>query len=136
MTPQLALPDPSLTGVRKAAMFLLGIGDQIGAEVIRCLSPDEIRSIGMEISALDSVPPAQMLYVFREFEDLTVASKFFAQGGLGTARRLLEQAVGPESASAMLKSDIQHAQEAAAKTGPGPLDDTDPQELAKVLREE
>ncbi|MGA2715253.1 MAG: FliG C-terminal domain-containing protein, partial [Bryobacteraceae bacterium] len=80
--------------------------------------------------------PAQMLHVFREFEDLTATSKFFALGGLGSARRLLEQAVGPESATAMLKSDIQHAQEAAEKTGPGPLDDTDPQELAKVLREE
>jgi flagellar motor switch protein FliG len=119
-------------------MFLLGIGDQIGADVMRRLSPEEIRSIGMEISALDAVPPAQMLHVFREFEDLTATSRFFAQGGPGSARRLLEQAVGSESASAMLKSDTHNPREAGTvdKTKPGPLDDTDPQELAKVLREE
>jgi flagellar motor switch protein FliG len=138
MTPQLTQPDLNLTGVRKAAVFLLGIGDQISADVIRRLSPEEIRSIGMEISALGGVPPAQMLHVFREFEDLTATSKLFAQGGPGSARRLLEQAVGSESANALLKIDPHHPRGAAGneKTNPGPLDDTDPQELAKVLREE
>ncbi len=139
MTPQLIHSDPSLTGVRKAAVFLLGIGDKISADVIRRLSPDEIRSIGMEITALDGVPPAQMLHVFREFEDLTATSKLFAQGGPGSARRLLEQAVGADSADALLKNEILSPRQAAANENAapaGPLDDTDPQELAKVLSEE
>ena len=69
---------PALSGVRKAAMFLMGVGDQIGADVLRHLEFDEIRRITWEISALESVAPAHMVSVFREFEALASSSQFFA----------------------------------------------------------
>ncbi len=138
MTPQLAPTDPNLSGTRKAAVLLLGLGDQISADVIRRLSPDEIRAIGQEISALNSVPPRQMLRVLREFENLTASSKYFALGGPDSARRLLEQAVGSESADQLLNNNARIPGQTAAPAShtPGPLDGTDPAELAKVLQEE
>ena len=45
-----------------------------------------------------------MVSVFREFESLTGSSRFFAKGGAGFARRLIEQALGPESANKLLDS--------------------------------
>ena len=134
-------PEPSqinvrLPGARKAAMFLMGIGDKISADVIRQLAPDEISRISREISALDSVPPDQMLRLFREFEDLSATSQFFAKGGADCARRLIEQAMGAETAQKLLDN----APPPAARTDPGrgssPFQNTDPRELAKVLREE
>lgn len=124
-----------LPGARKAAMFLMGIGDQISADVIRQLAPEEIRRISSEITALSSVQPEHMLYIFREFETLTATSRFFARGGPDRAKRLLEQAVGPESALALLK-DAPPPPEIKDDRDPGPLHNTDPKELAKVLREE
>lgn len=140
MTSQLTQNDANLTGTRKAAMLLLGLGDQISADVIRRLSPDEIRAIGQEISALKAVPPAQMLRVLHEFEKLNASSKYFAVGGPDSARRLLEQAIGSESADQLLNNHAQISAPAASAAPvnqtAGPLDGTDPQELAKVLHEE
>ena len=132
-TAALALEMP---GARKAAMFLMGIGDQLSVDIIRQLAPDEIRRITGEISALDSVPPDQMLSVFREFESMSTSSRFFAKGGPENARRLIEQAMGREKTQLLLDGD--HPQEEKIEpVGPeGPLADVDPLELAKVLREE
>ena len=93
MSPQIPVPQ-NLPGARKAAIFLMGIGDQIGADLIRQLAPDEIRRISNEITAMSSVQPDSMLNIFREFESLTATSRFFAKGGFDRAKKLLEQAVG------------------------------------------
>src|ERR1700712_590652 len=103
MSPQLAEFNPGLSGTRKAAMFLMGIGDQLSVDIIRQLAPEEIRRINGEISALDSVAPEQMLSVFKEFESMTASSKFFARGGPENARRLMEQAMGKEKAQLVLE---------------------------------
>jgi len=138
MTPQPAPTDGKLSGTRKAAVLLLGLGDKISADVIRRLSPEEIRVLGHEISALQSVPPGQMLRVLREFENLNASGKYFALGGPDSARRLLEQAIGSESADQLLNTHAQISGPAASTLSHngGPLDGTDPQELAKVLQEE
>lgn len=126
-----------LPGARKAAMFLMGIGDQLSVDIIRQLAPDEIRRINGEISALDSVPPEQMLSVFREFESMSSSSRFFAKGGPENARRLIEQAMGREKTQLLLDGDHPKEEEKIEPVGPeGPFADVDPQELAKVLREE
>jgi flagellar motor switch protein FliG len=125
-----------LPGARKAAMFLMGIGDQLSVDIIRQLAPDEIRRINGEISALDAVPPEEMLSVFREFESMSASSRFFAKGGPESARRLIEQAMGKEKTQLLLDGE-KPKEEKMEPVGPeGPFADVDPQELAKVLREE
>jgi flagellar motor switch protein FliG len=115
-------------------MFLMGIGDQISTGVIRQLQPDEIRRLTGEITAVDSVPPDVMLQVFLEFETLASSSKLFAKGGHDFARRMIEQAVGAETAKEILAS-VPHTEELRPVAG-GPFQNVDPQELVKVLREE
>src|SRR5580658_3032852 len=91
-----------LSGSTKAAMFLMGIGDPASAELLRQLDGEEIRQVTSEIAALEAVAPQQMMKVFREFETLAGSSRFFAKGGAGFARRLVEQALGPQSAQRLL----------------------------------
>ena len=136
MSPQPVESKSSLSGLRKAAVFLMGIGDQLSADIIRQLAPDEIRRINGEISALDAVPPEQMLFVFREFETLSATSQFFAKGGPDNARRLIEQAIGKETAQKLLDGPEPSGRQPQPKEPNGPFHDTDPQELAKVLSEE
>jgi flagellar motor switch protein FliG len=136
MSPQSAELNSDVPGVRKAAMFLMGIGDQLSADIIRQLAPDEIRTISIEISALNTVPPAQMLSVFKEFETLSETSRFFAKGGPDSARRLVEQAMGAETAQKLLSDAPPPPEKPETKEPGGPFHDTDPRELAKVLREE
>ena len=45
----------SLSGPRKAAMFLMGICDQVGTDVLRHMAPEEVRRITTEIAATKTV---------------------------------------------------------------------------------
>jgi flagellar motor switch protein FliG len=133
MTPSTASPSPSVSGARKAAMFVMGIGGNLGAELLRQLEPEEIRRISAEISELQAVAPENMVNVFREFEALSGSSRFFAKGGADFARRLVEQALGPESAQKLLDAPPKEEKTAAQLDI---LQQTGPQQLAVLLREE
>jgi flagellar motor switch protein FliG len=136
-SPQVEEVRVEVSGSRKAAILLMGLGEQLGAELIRQLSPEEIRLINEEISALDSVPPEQMISVFKEFEGLSANSRYYVRGGPDNARRLIEQAMGKENAQKLLDSELPIGAPVPAPVGDrGPFHDTDPAELAKVLREE
>ncbi|HUB83153.1 MAG TPA: flagellar motor switch protein FliG [Bryobacteraceae bacterium] len=126
--------DSPVSGARKAAIFVMGLGGPLGAELLRQLDPDEIRRISAEISQLPSVAPDAMLNVFREFETLSGSSRFFAKGGADCARRLVEQALGPESAQKLLDAPPPQVETEAAELQI--LQQTGPQQLAVLLREE
>jgi len=130
----------SVTGAAKAAMFLMGIGDELSVELLRQLDSNEIRRVNSEISALQAVPPAHMVHVFREFESLTESSRYFAKGGSDCARRLIEQALGAESARKLLDTAEPEPQGQANAPAASPeleiLQNTDPRQLAAFLRAE
>jgi flagellar motor switch protein FliG len=123
-----------VSGAAKAAMFLMGVGDPLSAELLRQFEPDEIRRITTEISALEAVAPQHMVNVFREFEGLTSSGRFFAKGGADFARRLVEQALGPDSALRLLNAPPPKLQEHDPEMRM--LQNTDPQQLAAFLRDE
>jgi len=126
-----------VSGPTKAAIFLMGIGDQVSAELLRQLEPDEIRCLTAEIAALETVAPQRMLSVFREFESLTGSSRFFAKGGAGFARRLVEQALGAESANKLLDSPKPSgSQPQDSHPELRILENTEPRQLAAFLRHE
>ena len=128
----------SVSGSTKAAMFLMGIGDPLSAELLRQLDSDEIRRVTSEIASLEAVAPSRMMSVFREFERLTASSRFFAKGGAGFARRLVEQALGAQSAQRLL--DTTQMPETPADEEKNPelriLQNTEPRQLAAFLRQE
>ena len=130
MTPSATTP---VSGARKAAMFLMGLGP-LGAELLRLLEPDEIRRISTEISVLHSVAPENMLSVFREFEELSGTSKFFAKGGAERARRLVEEAIGPESAQKLLDGVRRWRKKKNLRSSK--FSSKGPQQLAAFLRDE
>jgi flagellar motor switch protein FliG len=120
----------SLTGARKAAIFLMGVGDPISSDVLRCLAPDEVQRITAEIAATPSVVSDEVMTVFREFEVRTAEGRFFAKGGADCAKRIVERAFGSESGQKLLNG-------AAPEASPRSLlEQTDPQQLAAFLRSE
>ena len=133
MTPSANARPAPLTGPRKAAMFLMGVGEQVSTEVLRHLVPEEVRRISTEIAATNAVGSEQMLFVFREFETLTTEGRLFAKGGAECARRLVEHAFGPESAQKLLTA-VPDSESPAASGGL--LEKTDPQQLAIHLKNE
>src|SRR5271157_4612496 len=123
MTPSANARPAPVSGPRKAAMFLMGVGEQVSTEVLRHLAPEEVRRITTEIAATNTVGSEQILFVFREFETLTAEGRLFAKGGADCARRLVEHAFGPGSAHKLLPAATDSD---SAATGAGLLESKDP----------
>jgi flagellar motor switch protein FliG len=136
MSPQSYDLNNQVSGVRKAAILLMGMGEPVSGNVIRQLDPDEIRLISNEIASLEAVAPQQMITVFREFESLSASGRFFARGGPERARRLIEQAIGEQEAQKLFETTPASAEILRRPDSDAPFSGIEPGELAKVLADE
>lgn len=90
---------------RKVAKFLILIGADEAAKVLAKLSQDQVERIVLEISSIKSVDPDEAEAIFSEFQDL--AKRTFGQeGGINTARTILENAFGSDKAREMIEKSV------------------------------
>lgn len=123
-----------MTGVRKAAILLVLLGDDAASAVCKNLPQEELRQLTQEITELDYISPELASQVLEEYHRLTLTQEYLAQGGIDYATKLLVKAFDEGTADTLLKQVVQ-AQEASA----GNLDTlqkADPRQLAKFVEEE
>lgn len=126
--------EDAFTGVQKAAVLLIVLGDQAGAELIRHLSEDEVQLVAREVARLKHVSPAQAEAVLEEFYQLTAARDFIAKGGVDYARNMLMNAFGPETAKRLMDRLLKALGDGLATFDA--LQKADPQRLANFLHNE
>jgi flagellar motor switch protein FliG len=90
------------TGVRKAAVLLVQLGQERAAQIFSHLRDGEVEAISAEISRLDSLDVDETESVLNEFRELAVARAHIAQGGPDFAKNLLEQVLGQDRAQAIM----------------------------------
>lgn len=122
-----------LTGIQRAAVFLMTLGPEESSLITSLMTPDELERITLEIARLDYVPVDVAESVLAEWRETERAAFSLAQGGVETARQILEAALGPERAAQVLER-IEH--ELRETEGFRNLRLADPQQLASVLRNE
>src|SRR5580658_7564612 len=88
----------SFTGIRKAAILLIMIGDKCSAEIIKQLSEDEVQLVSREIAQLESISSDHAEELLEEFYQMNLAHDLVVRGGLDYAKKMLFQAFGPEIA--------------------------------------
>ncbi|MCB1199483.1 MAG: flagellar motor switch protein FliG [Leptospiraceae bacterium] len=86
------------SGKQKAAIFLLAIGSEVAADVMKRLSEAEVDTLTYEIARLDKVTPEDKEKVLQEFQELMMAQEFITRGGIDQARAILERALGTQKA--------------------------------------
>jgi flagellar motor switch protein FliG len=118
------------SGVRKAAIVTLMLGEEATAEVFRFLSEDEIERLAKEMAALGTVPPNTSQDVLEEFHQMIVAAEFVTKGDLEQARRLLVRALGEDSARRVMDRIVRSMQSTAGFTS---LEKADPEQLSKFI---
>ncbi len=124
----------SMTGLQKAAILMVMLGDDAASTLYRSLPDRDVQSITHEIAALDYVSPEIGTKVLEEYYRLTKTQEYVAQGGEEFAKKVLIKAFG-EAAAQDLLYQVERSQEAKA----GELDSlrrADPQQLAKFLESE
>jgi len=91
-----------LTRQQKVALFLIIIGPDAAADVLRQFEDTEIELLCREMSAFTSVPSEVQRLSCEEFSPIVIRSVGSALGGLGYAQKTLEIAKGDHKASAIV----------------------------------
>src|SRR3984957_2883194 len=101
---------PEITGVRKAAVLLLSLGQDEAAEILRRLPPEAVEEVSREIASLGEVPLSMRGLVFGEFYNLALANSYISEGGLEYAKALLRKALPEAEADKAIKQVTQQVQ--------------------------
>jgi flagellar motor switch protein FliG len=123
-----------LTGVRKAAIFLVAVGDELGRKILQNLAEPDVRRLTEQIAELRAIPPEVSLEVIEEFHEMLETQQFMMHGGLDYASKLLVDTFGKQRAEDLLAL-VKRAQE-ASQSDLAMLEKVDPQQLGKFLESE
>jgi flagellar motor switch protein FliG len=124
----------ALTGLTKAAILLVLLGEETASAIYRNLPQQELHEVSQAIASIGLIHPDTARQVLEEYHGMALTQEYLAQGGREYASRLLVKAFGEDGAKNLLES-VSRAQEMSA----GKLDSlqkADPQQLAKFLESE
>lgn len=122
------------SGLRKAAILLVILGEEAASQIYRHLPPPDVEQVSREIAAMSAVDAETALATLEEFEKLVIAGDYLAQGGKDYANKLLIKAFGEEGAQELLRQVSLTAEMSAGKLDS--LRKADPQQLAKFIEAE
>ena len=91
-----------LSRQQKLALFLIVIGPEAAAEVLRQFDDPEIEALCREMSTYGIIPMTAQKQALEEFSTLVATGATSALGGMAYAQRTLEIAKGDYKASTML----------------------------------
>jgi flagellar motor switch protein FliG len=121
----------NLSGVRKAAILLVAVGEEGAKEVLRALPEQDVQRITEELADLRGVTPEISAEVLEEFWLLLDTNNFVVHGGMDYARQLLVSTFGQARADDMMA--LMRQSQEAAQGNLAKLQRTDPQQLGKLL---
>jgi flagellar motor switch protein FliG len=120
-----------LSGVRKAAILLVAVGEELAKEILRALPEVDVQRLTEELADRRGITPELSSEILEEFWQLLETQNFMMHGGLDYASRLLLDTFGKERADDLLML-VRRSQE-AAQGNLAKLQRTDPQQLGKLL---
>src|SRR5262245_12401051 len=91
-----------LTKKQKLAVFLIVLGPECAADILRQFEDAEIEAICKEMTSVEVVDLNLQAQIIREFSDVIGASANALSGGAAFARRTLAMAKGDSKAASML----------------------------------
>jgi len=119
-----------MSGLRKAAIVALMIGEDASASIFKHLSETEIEILLSEMAALGRVSTKLGEQVLEEFHQTAIAAEHVARGDIEFAKRVLIKSFGPEMARRMIERVMRSFQ---SNAGFASLERADPQQLSKFI---
>jgi flagellar motor switch protein FliG len=121
-------------GLRKAAVLMIILGDQISGEILRELDEEEVQALGREVARITSISNDQAETVLEEFYQMSMAREYVLKGGIDYAKKILMNAFGPEHAKKLVDRLVKTLGSELASFDT--LQKADPQQLAKFIHNE
>lgn len=91
-----------LTGVDKAAILMLSLGEDTAAEVLKHMGPKEVQVLGMQMASLRNIGKGAVEDVVDEFLDLVEEQTGIGIGTEDYIRSTLKSALGDDKAGALI----------------------------------
>ncbi|MBU1170067.1 MAG: flagellar motor switch protein FliG [Proteobacteria bacterium] len=95
--------DKKVSGPKKAAMFLLNMGESYSSEVFKRMSNMEIKKVASAMAQIDGISPEDMALVSQEFVRLYEGESKLVVEADGFLKSVIERTLDPERAEMILK---------------------------------
>ena len=99
-----------LSGVRKSAILLLTLNEDVAAEILKRLPASAVEEISREIASRPQSTAEMRHNVFDEFYTLAIGDSSSHEGGLEYAKQLLRKCLNEEDAKRVINSVTQQVQ--------------------------
>ncbi|MBK1721316.1 flagellar motor switch protein FliG [Thiocystis violacea] len=90
------------TGSERAAIFMMSLGEEAAAEILRHMGPKEVQKIGTAMASLERVSRSDIDQVLREFSDLVQDQTSLGIGADDYVRNVLRSALGDDKAEGLI----------------------------------
>lgn len=127
-------PRQKIPGIRKAAIFLVAVGDELARKLMLQLPESDVQKVTEEITEVKGISPELSADIVEEFHEMLETQQYMIHGGIDYARKLLVEAFGKQRAEDLL-SLVRSAQE-ASHGNLAMLEKVDPMQLSKFLEGE
>ncbi len=91
-----------ISGVDRAAIFLLSLGEESAAEVLKHMGPKEVQKVGAAMAALTNVTREQLEQVMQEFSEEVASQTALGIGSEEYIRKVMIDALGEDKANNMI----------------------------------
>ncbi len=122
----------TISGAERAAIFMMTLGEQGAAEVMRHMGPREVQEIGAAMASLNNVPNEKVQAVLGHFAEVLQQQSPVGVDSVDYVRRVLISALGEERANGLLGRIL----EGKGSKGLESLKWMDPRTVAEVIQHE
>jgi|SaaInlStandDraft_1057018.scaffolds.fasta_scaffold38010_2 flagellar motor switch protein FliG len=124
--------ESTLDGAQRAAVFLLSLGEEAAAEVLKHMQPKEVQSVGKAMTELNTISNEDLESVVGEFTETIFAGNAVGTDPLGYVKKTLNHALGETKGKRMVNR-ILNGQDSK---GMDALKWMDPDSVALILKHE
>ncbi|SOD51970.1 flagellar motor switch protein FliG [Pseudoxanthomonas wuyuanensis] len=124
--------DLALTGVQRAAVLLLSLGEQDAAEVLKHMNAKEVQKLGIAMATISGISREQVLQVMDTFGAALDKQTSLGMGADDYVRKVLVQALGEDKAGSLIDRILLGRN----TTGLDTLKWMDPRSIADLVRNE
>lgn len=93
----------NLTGVQKAAVFIITVGTKTASEMMKSLKNSEVEQIMLEIAKMRNVKTEVVDSILKDFYQMMEAKQYILEGGFDYANELLTQMGGGADSDKMIR---------------------------------
>ena len=96
-----------LSGSQRAAIFLMGVGEEGAAAIMKHMEPKEVQLVGEAMASLKDISNEQIVSVVNDFSDKVSSVSPIGIGSGDFTRRVMVEALGEKRAHSMLNKVMQ-----------------------------